>query len=98
MAITKATFYKVTKTIGGVEYIAQFSGLAAAVRTPDQCQSDEGRGISNEKYVKHILDNFIVSPSGLTIEDFDDIDTLNAVVKFGREVSQGKFRDKKDEG
>lgn len=90
-----AKTYTVKKKINGVEYEAQFSGLSTALRAQDETYIDGTSTPSAEKYNKYILDNIIVSPPGLTPDSFDDIDELNAVVEFGRDVMGGKFRDKK---
>lgn len=90
----KNLFYTVKKTINGKNYVAQFSGVSTAVRAIDQSYI-EGTGItSSEKLGKFILENVIVEPSGLQIDDFDDLEEFNEVTKWGRDVMYGKFRDK----
>lgn len=95
MAEAKNKFYQVKKTIGGVEYTAQFNGLSYALKTVDDSYIDDSSNISSEKFAQTILSDVIVDPHGLTPDDFDTMDNLNEVVRFGREVMQGKFRDKK---
>lgn len=90
----KAKFYQKTKTIGGVEYTAQYSGLRPAIQMADNCYVDGTSNYSAEKMNDYVLRHFIVKPPGLTIDDFDDLETLNAVVEFGREVAQNTFQEK----
>ena len=94
MANTK--FYQRKKVINGKEYIAQFNGLSAALRAVDECYIDGGNNISAYKLAKYLFENVIVEPRGLTADDFDDIEEYNEVVKFARDVMQGKFRDKNE--
>lgn len=89
----KNKFYSVEKEINGKKYVAQFNGLSAALRAVDTTYIEGTSTTSTELFAQHILDNFIVEPKGLTADDFDTLEELNAVVKFGREVMQGKFRD-----
>uniref|UniRef100_UPI004055E06B hypothetical protein n=1 Tax=Acetatifactor sp. TaxID=1872090 RepID=UPI004055E06B len=93
MAAANNKFYSVTKEINGKKYTAQFNGLSCAVRAVDQSYIEGSQNVSSEKLTQYIFDNVIVEPKGLTIDDFDSMDDLNAVTKFGREVMQGKFRD-----
>lgn len=91
-----AKTYKVDKVINGTKYTAQFNGLLAALEIIDNSYIDNSSNISIEKLGEHILKNVIVSPAGLTANDFDNMDEYNAVVTFGREVMQGNFREKAD--
>lgn len=93
----KIKFYQRVKTINGVEYTAQYSGLRTAAQMVDQNYIDGSSNLSVEKINDYVLGNIIVKPSGLSMDDFDDQDTLNEVVKFGREVAQGKFREAKEQ-
>ncbi len=91
-------FYQRKKVIGGVEYTAQFNGLSAAMKIVDNNYvSDKSSNISVASMSQYVLDNFIVTPKGLKVDDFEDMDVLNEVVKFATEVAQGKFRDTQDE-
>lgn len=84
-------FYTRTKTIDGVEYTAQYQGLRAAIRLVDECHLGlESQSI--EKMNDYVLKNCIVKPAGLSMESFDDMETLSEVVAFGIEVAQGNFR------
>lgn len=93
----KKKFYTVTKKINDVEYVAQFNGLSCALRAVDQSYIEGTSNTSVEAMAKYIFDNVIVEPKGLTIDDFDSMEEFNEVVTFGREVMQGKFRDKADQ-
>lgn len=93
-----AKTYTVKKKINGTEYIAQFNGISAALEAVDGCYIPGTQNISSVKMAKYLLDNVIVEPKGLTADDFDSIDELNAVTDFARDVMQGNFRDKADEG
>lgn len=90
----KNKFYTVEKEINGTNYKAQFSGLSCAMRAIDTTYIEGTSTTSTEEFTNYILDKVIVEPAGLTIDDFETMDELNAVVKFGREVMQGKFREK----
>lgn len=84
-------FYTRTKTIDGVEYTAQYQGLRAAIRLVDEAHlGTDSQSI--EKMNTYVLKNCIVKPAGLTIESFNDMETLSEVVSFGIEVAQGNFR------
>ena len=89
----KKKFYTVEKEINGTNYVAQFNGLSCALRAVDQSYIEGSNNTSIEALSKYIFDNVIVEPKGLTIDDFDSMEEFNAVVTFGREVMQGKFRD-----
>ncbi len=82
--------YTVEREIAGVQYVAQFCGLREAIRCMDDCAA--GDGVNMEKFMAYILQHIIVQPSDLSMDDFDDMDTLSEVVRFGREVMQGRFR------
>lgn len=86
-------FYTRKKIIGGVEYTAQFNGISAAVKAVDSSYIDGSSNISTEKLAKYIFENVIVEPKGLTMDDFDDVESFNAVVGWARDVMQGKFRE-----
>lgn len=90
-------FYQRKKTINGVEYIAQFNGLSSALTCFDLSQGENGSKVNLTKMAKYLLENVIVQPKGLTIDDFDDIDTYNEVAKFASDVMQGRFREAEDE-
>lgn len=85
--------YTKEKEINGKKYVAQFSGLGSALDAIDNSYINGSDRISIRKISGYVLENVIVEPQGLTADDFDDLDELNEVVKFGMEVMQGKFRD-----
>lgn len=93
-----AKTYTIKKTINGKEYIAQFNGIAAALDAVDNCYLPNSSNISSVKMAAYLLENVIVEPKGLTADDFDSLEEMNAVTDFARDVMQGKFRDKADEG
>ena len=90
--------YQVTKEIREKEYTAQYSGLSLATRMVDECYVDGTNNLSITKIAEFVFKYGIVEPKNLHIDDFDDIDELNEVVAFGRDVIQGKFRDATDAG
>lgn len=87
-------FYQAKKTINGVEYTAQFNGLSSALKAMDETYIDGTGNHSQVKLAKYILENIIVEPNGLGVDDFADMEELNDVIAFGREVMMGKFRPK----
>lgn len=93
-----AKTYQVKKEIGGKEYVAQFAGLSVAQDMVDSTYIDGTATTSVKKLTEYVFKHGIVEPRGLTVDDFDDMDELSEVVAFGREVIQGKFRDKALEG
>ena len=91
-------FYTVEKEICGKKYVAQFNGISAALEATDSFYiSDSSSNISTAKMAKYILENVIVEPKGLAIDDFDNMDELGEVVAWGRGVMQGDFRPEKNE-
>lgn len=91
---SRIKFYQRTKVINGVEYTAQFNGMSAALDAIDENYIDNSSNISIKKLAKHIFDNVIIEPKGLTPDDFESIDDMNEVIKWASAVMQGKFRDK----
>lgn len=92
----KSKFYTVEKEIEGKKYVAQFSGVSAAVRAIDNSYIDGTNTTSTEKLGQYILDNIIVDPKGMTADDFDTLEEYNAVTTWGRDVMYGKFRNGTD--
>lgn len=92
----KNKFYTREKIIGGKKYTAQFNGLSENFRAIDSCYISGTSNTSLEKLNNYILENVIVDPKGLTIDDFDDIETFTEVINFGQRVMQGKFRDENE--
>ena len=93
--MAKPEFYTREKEIGGIKYVAQFNGLSSALSALDECTLASGQ-LSVQKLTNYILSHVIVEPKGLSADDFEDIEGLNEVVKFGREVMQGMFRPGKE--
>lgn len=91
-------FYTKEKEINGKKYVAQFNGLSASLAAIDKTYIDGTTTTSVEKMTNYILENVIVDPKGLTADDFDSMEELNEVIAFGRDVMQGKFRDKDESG
>lgn len=91
-------FYQAGKEINGKKYVAQFSGVSAAVRAIDSSYIDGTSTTSTEKLGQYILDNIIVEPKGLTADDFETLEEYNAVTTWGRDVMYGKFRGESDAG
>lgn len=91
--MAKSKFYTREKEIDGVKYVAQFNGLSENFKALDSSYIDGSSNTSLEKMNTYVLENVIVEPKGLAIDDFDDLETFNEVIKFGTQVMQGKFRD-----
>ena len=89
--------YTVEKEINGVKYTAQFNGLSAALNAVDSCYIDGGSNISAGKMADYLFEHVIVDPK-VSVDDFDSLEDLNKVTDFAREVMQGNFRAKADEG
>lgn len=89
-------FYTVDKEIDGTKYTAQFSGLSLALRAVDESYIDGTNTTSIEKLANFLFKYVIVEPKGLSIDDFEDMNSLNEVIAFAREVMSGDFREKKD--
>ena len=93
MADNKNKFYQRKKVINGVEYTAQFNGLSSALRAVDENYIEGTSNIGINKLAEYVFNHVIVEPKGLTVDSFDTIDDLNAVLKWAQGVMQGKFRD-----
>ena len=92
MGENRNRFEVFTKEIAGVEYKAQFNGLRAALGAADSCYVGDSGNISSLKLMDYLFENVVVEPKGLSVDDFDDMDILNRVVEFAREVMYGRFR------
>lgn len=86
-------FYQVKKEIHGKEYVAQFSGISAALKAADSSKIGDSDVTSIEKFSEYLLSNIIVEPRGLTPDDFDSLAEFNEVIAFARGVMQGDFRE-----
>jgi hypothetical protein len=89
-------FYQVKKKIHGKEYTAQFNGISAALKAFDNSYIDGTSNTSLMKLADYLFSHVIVSPAGLTVDDFDNMEEFNEVVAFAREVMQGNFRQAPD--
>lgn len=96
MANTK--FYQITKTINGVEYEAQYNGNSQFYEFQDECKKNIGgvAELNMKQVAKFIFENVIISPKGLTLDDFDSFEDSQDVITFGIDVMRGNFRNKKD--
>lgn len=92
--MTDNKFYTKEKEIDGVKYVAQFNGLSTAYDCVDQSYIDGTSTTSSRKLTEFMLKHVIVEPSGLSIDDFESIESCRNVTDFAREVMQGNFRDK----
>ena len=91
-------FYTVEKVIKGKTYKAQFNGISASLEAIDRSYIDGTNTTSMVKLSKYLLENVIVQPANLTADDFETMEEFNEVITFAREVMQGDFRNKEDEG
>ena len=85
-------FYTVEKEINGNNYKAQFSGLSLALKAVDECYIEGTNNTSVEKMSQYLFDKVIVDPKGLTVDDFDNMEELNEVIEFARNVMQGDVK------
>ena len=79
-----------TKEINGNTYTAQFNGMYACLEALDEMGATSQKGLSLAKMAKYVLENVIVDPK-LSVNDFSNMDELNAVVAFGSEIMKGNF-------
>lgn len=88
-----AKHYQIEKEINGKKYVAQFAGVSVAIDAIDSCYIDGTGNTSVKKLNEYLFKHVIVEPSGLTSDDFETVEEMNAVTKFARDVMQGEFRD-----
>ena len=81
--------YIVEKEFSGVKYKFQFNGLSAYMQALDESYVDGTSNTSIVKLNKYILENVVVEPKGLTIDDFDSAEKLGEITAFARKVMQG---------
>lgn len=84
--------YTATKEINGTKYIAQFNGVREAVRATELYGKDE------VKLAEYILENVIVDPPHLNMDDFEDLQEYRSVTNFAIGVMSGRFRGEKNQG
>lgn len=89
--MAKANFYTVDKEIGGVIYTFQFNGISAALKAVDECYIEGSSNLSLEKLNEYLLENVVVNPK-CSIDDFEDVATLNKVTAYARKVMQGEIK------
>lgn len=85
-------FYTVEKEINGVKYVAQFSGLSAALKAVDDSYIDGTDNVSMIKLSEYVFNHVVVEPKGLTADDFDNLKEFNDVMNWAQAVMQGQFR------
>ncbi|MGN1456961.1 MAG: hypothetical protein ACI4XP_03280 [Acutalibacteraceae bacterium] len=90
-------FSQAEKKINGVTYKAQFNGIMAALDAIDNSYIDGTNRTSTTKLAKYVLENVIIEPANMQIDDFEDMDTFQKVIAFGQEVMQGQFQPEKNE-
>lgn len=83
--------YTATKEINGVTYRAQFNGVREAVRATNQYAGNE---LGFDEY---LLENVIVEPSHLQLDDFENMDEFRQVIRFAANVLAGRFRNNENE-
>lgn len=93
-----AKFYTVDKEINGTKYTAQFNGLSAALKAVDDSYIEGTNNTSTIKMAEYLFKHVIVEPKGLTPDDFESMEEFNEVISFARQVMQGEFREKANEG
>lgn len=93
--------YTAEKVINGKKYVAQFSGWRTALEATDQgyINVDGTATTSMVKMADYVFKHAIVEPSGLSLDDgdFEDVNEIAEIVKFGLDVMHGRFHPKKDE-
>lgn len=91
MANSFNKFYTVTKTIGGKEVVAQFSGLSVATQSASRTKIEGTDNTSIEKLAEYLFDYVIVEPK-LSLKDFgkDKIGTIEKKLIDGVEY-EAKF-------
>ncbi len=78
--------YTATKEINGITYRAQFNGVRECRRALDKY------GKTELEFEEYLLANVIVDPPGLQLDDFEDLDECNQVIRFASSVLTGRFR------
>lgn len=81
-----------TKEINGTKYIAQYNGNREAVRALQLYGKDE------IKLAEYLLENVVVEPPHLDLDDFEDLQEYRSVINFAIGVMSGRFRGEKNQG
>lgn len=84
--------YTATKEINGVTYRAQFNGVRECIRATDKYKDD------TIAFHEYLLENVIVEPTGLKLDDFDDLEEERLVANFAAGVMSGRFRGEEKQG
>jgi hypothetical protein len=83
----------IRKIINGVEYTAVWKGYNYTTRRINDCLTKDKKRYSNSKLSAVIFDEIIIDPK-VTVDDFDDLQTFNEVLEFGKSVLFGDFEKK----
>ena len=83
---------QITKTINGVEYIAQWNGILRSEMLLNKCVVNGN--ISVYRLADVVFSQVIISPK-VSVDDFENRDEFYAVLDFGVSVLHGDFDDKK---
>lgn len=76
-------------TLNGVTYKAQFNGTRNALTAINKYKDKE------VEFDDYLLQDVIVEPKGLSLDDFDDVGEAAAVIRWASRVLQGIFRNRK---
>lgn len=80
---------KIEKEINGKKYVAEFKGMPFAVKTIDKSYVDDTSNTSAKKISEILLQEIIIEPEKLKIDDFETMEEFNDVMEFAKEVMQG---------
>ena len=80
----------IKKTIRGIEYIAQWQGLAVSNEQCERCKVEGTDRLSTAKIADIVFNEVIISPK-VNADDFEDISEFNEVLDFGKSVIFGTF-------
>ena len=69
--------------------------MYACLEALDEMGATSQKGLSLAKMAKYVLENVIVDPK-LSVNDFSNMDELNAVIAFGSEIMKGNFPEQKE--
>lgn len=79
----------IEKEINGKKYVAEFKGIPFAVKTVDRSYVDNTSNTSVKKISEILLQEVIIEPKKLSIDDFETMEELNEVVSFAKDAMQG---------
>lgn len=69
-----------TVIVGGKEYRLQHPGVKWYMENIDDSRDARG-AMSVGKYTQNLLDNVVVSPAGLKMDDFDSVGEMEALIQ-----------------